>query len=580
MKKFTLLLAVFILMAGISFSQNLMRDDNVIPRNDNSQYAKDLQALTNAKVSKNETLFKTLSDEFTTKYSSKLSGTSDANVVPGYIVKGTGQGTASPNWGPGDVKVHSGSISSAPAGSRKQQIMRTDTLGNLYIGLNNITNDSLFFYKSVNQGASWTSLYKLAFAAGYRLKSFDFYISDSTNNTFQIGMICSFSSTSALNNSDLWYGKVNSDGSSVLPTWTKVLNRPYGQSFSNPSIVSDAYVYNPTSTYWYIAFQRTDSASGVNNLTYAAYTYNWGQTWVLDTVRSGLADTHLTIDFQHYATADTLNVGLMYAGSLRCMRLALSNFGTAASWVQNNVSDVGTVDDPHMGINRQDNTIFFIYTLTNGSFTDIVGKTKTPTVGFQAAPFNVVSQGSNVSYARLDVQQSQGAYRIAYKSGDTIKYLASFTPTSMGTGTIVSQNVSSGVMYPSVVGYSIGAGSFSGGVSFAGLGPTNIFYDGSGITPVGITNNTGIATKYDLKQNYPNPFNPSTVIKFSIPASEYVSLKVYDILGKEVTTLINSKMSAGSYDYKFDASMLSAGVYFYKLQTDKFSSVKKMLLIK
>jgi len=85
---------------------------------------------------------------------------------------------------------------------------------------------------------------------------------------------------------------------------------------------------------------------------------------------------------------------------------------------------------------------------------------------------------------------------------------------------------------------------------------------------------------YMLKQNYPNPFNPSTNINFTLPNAEFVTLKIYDILGREVTTLINEEMNAGNYTKIWDAKNLSSGVYFYKLQAGKFSETKKMILKK
>jgi hypothetical protein len=85
---------------------------------------------------------------------------------------------------------------------------------------------------------------------------------------------------------------------------------------------------------------------------------------------------------------------------------------------------------------------------------------------------------------------------------------------------------------------------------------------------------------YLLQQNYPNPFNPSTTILFSIPTSEFVTLKVYDLLGREIATLVNENLSAGSYSYNFDAKNLTSGVYLYKLQAGKYSETKKMLLSK
>ncbi|MBX7045811.1 MAG: T9SS type A sorting domain-containing protein [Ignavibacteria bacterium] len=102
-------------------------------------------------------------------------------------------------------------------------------------------------------------------------------------------------------------------------------------------------------------------------------------------------------------------------------------------------------------------------------------------------------------------------------------------------------------------------------------------YGGSftGVTPV-----TTVADNYSLSQNYPNPFNPTTNIKFAIPQSGFVTLKIYNMLGKEVATLVSSNLSAGSYNYDFNASNLASGIYFYKLEAGNFSEVKKMSLVK
>ncbi len=89
-----------------------------------------------------------------------------------------------------------------------------------------------------------------------------------------------------------------------------------------------------------------------------------------------------------------------------------------------------------------------------------------------------------------------------------------------------------------------------------------------------------IPNNFQLFQNYPNPFNPSTFIKYSIPKQAHVVLKVYDILGREIKTLVDREQKAGYYNIEFQAANLASGVYFYKLQTDEFSQNKKMLLLK
>ncbi|SMO39815.1 T9SS type A sorting domain-containing protein [Gracilimonas mengyeensis] len=85
---------------------------------------------------------------------------------------------------------------------------------------------------------------------------------------------------------------------------------------------------------------------------------------------------------------------------------------------------------------------------------------------------------------------------------------------------------------------------------------------------------------YQLEQNYPNPFNPSTTIKYQLPASSEVSLKVYDMLGREVADLVNGRQAAGAHQARFDASNLSSGMYIYRLQAGSFVETRKMMLIK
>jgi hypothetical protein len=83
-----------------------------------------------------------------------------------------------------------------------------------------------------------------------------------------------------------------------------------------------------------------------------------------------------------------------------------------------------------------------------------------------------------------------------------------------------------------------------------------------------------------LAQNYPNPFNPATSIKFSLPKQSHVKLVIYDVLGKEIATLVNDELKAGVYNKTFDGSNFASGVYFYRIDAGDFTDVKKMVLVK
>lgn len=125
--------------------------------------------------------------------------------------------------------------------------------------------------------------------------------------------------------------------------------------------------------------------------------------------------------------------------------------------------------------------------------------------------------------------------------------------------------------------------------------PTSIVFDpGNWIlknnTTITSLENLTFPVQFSLEQNYPNPFNPSTTIEYSLPQSGYVTLKVYNILGKEVATLVNEQIEEGKHKVDFDASGLNSGVYFYKLlvsdlqgkdgRAGEFVETKKMILLK
>ena len=94
-----------------------------------------------------------------------------------------------------------------------------------------------------------------------------------------------------------------------------------------------------------------------------------------------------------------------------------------------------------------------------------------------------------------------------------------------------------------------------------------------------IQNHADVET-FALKQNYPNPFNPSTIFKYSIPTQSKVIIKVFDILGNEIETLVNEEKPVGEYESTWNAANLPSGVYFYQLKSGKFIQTKKMILLR
>jgi len=182
-----------------------------------------------------------------------------------------------------------------------------------------------------------------------------------------------------------------------------------------------------------------------------------------------------------------------------------------------------------------------------------------------------------------------GGVDLVYYNDTTSTYVLNYTSNSIGTpetfGTPLAVNdyetaLSSNSAIPQITEFYDAGGDV--GVIYLGYntGPeSGIYYDRlTAITNIHTGN--GIVNSYELKQNYPNPFNPSTKIAFSIPKNGFTSLKVYDMVGREIATLLSKDLQSGNYEVDFNGSKLSSGVYFYQLISSDFVEVKKMMLVK
>jgi hypothetical protein len=180
----------------------------------------------------------------------------------------------------------------------------------------------------------------------------------------------------------------------------------------------------------------------------------------------------------------------------------------------------------------------------------------------------------------LGIQNRGGGY-----SGMIAPYLGKTNIDTVPDYTI------SGTMQKGYFGCSIaGVGHISSG-QYNSIVVGQLFFNGDDLdtgkvfiystnAPNSINGNITIANKFNLYQNNPNPFNPSTVIRYSLSVTGSVTLKVYDVLGREITTLVNERQSAGSHQVTFDGRKLASGIYFYQLKTQNGIEQKKMLLMK
>jgi len=233
-------------------------------------------------------------------------------------------------------------------------------------------------------------------------------------------------------------------------------------------------------------------------------------------------------------------------------------------------------------------------TMTNWSI--VTNKYLSPTHSFKGACTNygvnqMISVPLNVStypsiylswyqkYA-FEAGYDYGFVDVSSNNGSTWSRLATFNGKDSATWKLQSFDITPYVY-----------GSSNMLVRFRDSCDSNTNWDGWYVDNINVTayqivptdiggNQSGMPTRFELSQNYPNPFNPSTQIKFSVPKEGFVNIKVFDVLGREVRTLVNEVKKPGYYSVDFDGANLSSGFYFYRMETSSYVETKKMMLLK
>jgi hypothetical protein len=294
---------------------------------------------------------------------------------------------------------------------------------------------------------------------------------------------------------------------------------------------------------------------------------NWAKTgldtlWITSLFESGsniIAATETGIFYTSNNGANWISPGLdsiyffaiaksgqnLYAGTYNHGLIMSSNNGI--NWVNSNLNY------PVSSLTGSDNSIFagtcsgYIYRSTNNglNWINIFNTNNNSILSLVSSGVNVIASSNNNIY-------------VSTNNGDTWTLR---NEGLSGTGYIYSLLISNGYVYAGTYGSSVWRRPV-----------TEVI----GIKKI----STKVPDKYSLFQNYPNPFNPSTIIKYQITSNQIVSLKVYNLLSKEIATLVDEKQSPGIYEVSFDGSVFPSGVYFYVLETPNYKETKKMLMIK
>jgi len=487
------------------------------------------------------------------------------------------------DWYNTDVTVYTGGLRSD--GFRQLALVNGDD-GNIYAVINtSLSNSTTRLYRSTNNGVTWSNIGTVTYGSYYaQAVNISYADSGSVN---RITLLISYGSEAPpTRNASIWYISWRTDGS--MAQIALVQSPPSGQGFRDPWIVTDGLYYGAGSTYFYGVYVAVNS-SGVGQAIYVCRSVSFGTSWTTyATVDPSWDDQYPIIDYkQILGGAESLYVvtSRVFSTTTAGIRIFKNSYSTMGSgWTTVYVTSGGNYRKQHFAVrhtntnttNNQmlitctnDNNGVYHYSVDAGitwSLNATLAQGQENPVAFTTCSLDSQAAGNNYGKA------------VFISNGDSVIYRGGVLG-SLGTRVKVNSNVNSGVVVPSVSSYRSGS-TTCGAVIYAGYGPTNVYYDGEcliiGIKP---TQNE-IPVEYSLNQNYPNPFNPTTAISFNIPKAGHVSLKIYDLLGNEVATLVNTNLNASNYVVTWDASAFASGVYFYKLISGDFTDVKKMMLVK
>jgi hypothetical protein len=470
----------------------------------------------------------------------------------------------SPDWGD-DIMITSGK-----AYDISMDISET---GDIYVAVEGrkdgtTTKDSVYIYKSTDGGSTWTEWG---------------FIYASTREFDQVELMC-FDRTAGSEAYILLFFRFD-DG------WLRVgrrdMNTPgsWGYYTIVDEGVLDFAVDRNYSTSNYRAMCVYDSSNYIYSTRSEPSSY--GTVWQDKVNINGLVGRDL--DFAYgwngavYTTFNGNNSGNLYA-------IENTNYADPASWDAQYTITQGNVDTTrHAEIiaSREDdpnNKVIVVFEKQAGSTYDLYDATRDNNVWEAYNTWVVPDENKWPSmYVTKKIAGTQN-FRAAFEqSGEgnlpprLIKYKG-YDGSIWSESFEFSDGDVTGLQKPEV-------GDIDGSTpvsAFVGANYDGVYFDNETWVPVSVDDDviSQTPTSFEISQNYPNPFNPSTSIQFKIPENSFVTLKVYNVLGKEVATLLNEEKNAGLYEVTFDATDFSSGIYFYKIEAGNFVATKKMILMK
>jgi hypothetical protein len=544
-----------------------------------------LQNYNIAEDSKNEMLkiqFNNEIEKYLNKSSVKNTG-EGIGIISGEQVPFTG------DWYNSDVQVTGSDV--AYAGGYRQMDLKYGEDGWMYLAVNrrNIANynGSITVYRSSNGGATWGIVSTVYSQNGY-YGSFSMLVESRDNSIPDSTRILIYSTHSYnvnFNDADVYLASFRRNGSSAYIV--NVASPSAGNRFVNVSACSDGMFYQGV-TFMH-AVVREETNGGVYAGLKHFRTTNWGEIHTVGIINTFSEDRYPVCGFSSETGPDSIYVAVEREISPNEREIRL----IALSSVPNNDYRVRYITDAASGTIYERPSITIQQRHSSVPQRILVTCTKNDRAVYHysedgGAEWNIdyglgiITQAVDYTSCSSDSLAAGGEDFIAAfvdLNGDSVT-VRHGQPGSMG---VMQQKknsfASTGTLAPVCAIYKNGSEKLSA-FSYAGLGPTSVYYNMETLVTGIHQTNSEVPARFSLEQNYPNPFNPVTNIKFSIPKAGFVTLKIYDISGREVAQLVNRNISAGTFNYDFDASGLSTGVYFYRINADGFTDVKKMMLIK
>lgn len=504
------------------------------------------------------------------------------------------------DWLPNDVQIYSGNIGSTTANHMRIDLKMGED-GNLYAALirrpETGVNGRIDVFSSSDGGATWNYVSGAQNATAYFGQvslAVELRSSETPPNldSTRIFIFYSRSTNENFDDATIAFRSFLRDGSSSYGT-TNILTPSSGNKLFFPCAITDGQYYS-TATYIGVTCGEysNDNTQGIS-LRYARTT-NWGSSFVTETIVDGYpnwSDWFPVSSFKNQ-TSDSVYIAVerRFSGSASKIRIISTPWLPSSSFFRHTLVPSGTDEytKPAITIVQDAASLdkrIVVAAIKNGQAVYHYSTTSGDSWTFDNSLS--LSTETNVSYITLssDSSKSDNAYVVAaYQkgNGDSIVVRRGF-PGSLGTRVHKPNEFRSSIYNaPKVAIYNTGSEKYSA-LAYTGIAAayTNNLYFNQENLPTSVRQiGNLVPEEFSLEQNYPNPFNPGTTIRFSLPNETHISLKIFNSIGQEISSIYNGVLSAGNHQIDFNGSELSSGIYFYQISAGSFTSTKKMILMK